>query len=257
MRSAIAISIAALAGSALAAPSYGGYPVDNVHVDVVVETVLHTVYVTEGQPQPTSTSCSESTSTPVYTPPPKPPVGYQAVKPKPTPTPTPTPTPDYYVPAPSPPPVKPSPTPEPAPAPSPSPSPSPAPQAPSTDDGYMGTVAKWRSKLGLKELQFSDKLQSNAHKVVVDGAGQMKHELNEGTYGQVLAPGQPDEFEKVFVGGWLCEIPTLAGLDGVCTTFSAGWSYEGQTGHAEILTNPQYSQIGCANLEGIWCCDLA
>jgi hypothetical protein len=87
----------------------------------------------------------------------------------------------------------------------------------------------------------------------------MKHKLNPGTYGQVLAPGKPDmeSFLSVFVGGWLCEIPTLPGLDGVCSTMSKGWSYEGQTGHAEILTSDNYSKIGCKNYEGIWCCDLA
>ena len=81
----------------------------------------------------------------------------------------------------------------------------------------MDVVAKWRSKLGLKALEYSSDLESNALKTVTDGAGVMKHELNPGTLGQVLAPGQPDKFEYVFVGGWLCEIPTLPGLDGVCS----------------------------------------
>ena len=38
---------------------------------------------------------------------------------------------------------------------------------------------------------------------------------------------------------------------------SKGWSYEGQTGHAEILTDPKYKTIGCALKEGIWCCDVS
>ncbi|EOA88498.1 hypothetical protein ACJQWK_01699 [Exserohilum turcicum] len=254
MRSALAFTIAALAGSALAAPAYGGYPAggDNVQLDVVVETVMHTVYVVEGQPKPTTTSCSESTPTPSPSAPPaNPPAAYEAVKPSPSPV--------YQAPPP-PPPVQPSssPSPTPTPAPAPSPSPSPVPQAPSADS-YMGIVAEWRQKLGLKALEQSDLLESNAHKVVVDGNGVMRHELNPGTYGQVLAPGEDtlEGFKKVFVGGWLCEIPTLPGLNGVCEAMSEGWAYEGQTGHAEILTNPTYSKIGCNNLKGIWCCDLA
>lgn len=123
---------------------------------------------------------------------------------------------------------------------------------------YMDIVSKWRAKLGLTALAEDATLVANAQKTVDDGNGQMAHELNPGTYGQVLAPGAPDEFENVFVGGWLCEMPTLTGLDGVCdTALGQGWDYDGQTGHAEILTSPSYSRIGCANAVGIWGCDLA
>lgn len=238
MRSAFALTLAALAGSALAAPAYQGYPAEQPPQDggVVVETVLHTVYVTEGTPE--ATPC-ESSATPAATPvyQAKPPV-YQMETPKPAPT--------YpaYTPAPAPPS-----TPQPTPTPTPTP-------APSTG-GYMDVVTKWRSKLGLSILEYSTDLENNALKVVIDGNGVMKHELNPGTYGQVLAPGKDDDFERVFVGGWLCEIATLPGLDGVCGQYSQGWSYEGQTGHADILTSPNYSKIGCSNREGIWCCDLA
>ncbi|OAG17562.1 hypothetical protein CC77DRAFT_918723, partial [Alternaria alternata] len=135
----------------------------------------------------------------------------------------------------------------------------PAPSATATTGGYMDIVSEWRAKMGMKPLECDSKLESNAMNVVVEGNGVMKHKLNPGTYGQVLAPGKPDmeSFLSVFVGGWLCEIPTLPGLDGVCSTMSKGWSYEGQTGHAEILTSDNYSKIGCKNYEGIWCCDLA
>jgi hypothetical protein len=92
---------------------------------------------------------------------------------------------------------------------------------------------------------------------VVSSNGQMVHKLNPGSFGQVLAPGNADDFEHVFVGGWLCEIPSLPGLDGVCAKQSEGWAYAGQTGHAEILTSDQYSKIGCALHAGIWCCDVA
>jgi hypothetical protein len=246
MRSAFALSLAALAGSALAAPAYNAYPVEQPPQNggVVVETVLHTVYVTEGTPE--ATPCESSTTaaaTPVYEA--KPPV-YQIETPKPAPS--------YpaYTPAPAPP-TTPKPTPTPTPTPTPAPAPAPEPAT----GGYMDVVAKWRSQLGLKKLEFSSELESNALKVVIDGNGVMRHELNPGTYGQVLAPGKDDEFERVFVGGWLCEMPSLPGLDGVCSKFSQGWDYQGQTGHAEILTSPNYSKIGCSNRQGIWCCDLA
>jgi hypothetical protein len=87
----------------------------------------------------------------------------------------------------------------------------------------------------------------------------MKHKLNPGSFAQVFAPGEQNmkSFLSVFVGGWLCEISTLPGPDGVCSTKSKGWSYEGQTGHAEILTSENYSKIGCSFFNGDWAYDLA
>lgn len=235
MRTSFALSIAALAGSALAVPYNGQYKeVKNVHV--VVETVVHTVYLTEGYQaaKPTHTP----TPTPVYHAPAVTTVVYEA--PEPT-------TSDYVEVA--------EPTyEEEAPA-SSTAGYAAAPAA--TNSGYQGIVDTWRSKLGLKALTNSAKLEANALDTVVSSNGQMVHKLNPGTYGQVLAPGSESDFEHVFVGGWLCEIPTLPGLDGVCATQSDGWTYEGQTGHAEILTSGSYSEIGCALHAGIWCCDVA
>ena len=82
-------------------------------------------------------------------------------------------------------------------------------------------------------------------------------ELNPGSMAQVLAPGDASNFENVFVGGWLCEVPSLPGLNGICSSMSAGWDYEGQTGHADILSSTSYTKIGCALFDGIWGCDLA
>ena len=69
MRYSTAFSAAILAGSALAAPSYGGYGSQHKHVKnvhVVVETVVKTVYVTEGYeiPKPTSSSVSAAYEAP-------------------------------------------------------------------------------------------------------------------------------------------------------------------------------------------------
>lgn len=236
-----ALSVAALAGAALAAPHAARSHKDQGNVVVEVTTLVKTVYVTEG---------------------------YEAVKPTPTPSPVyeapvVTSTVVYEAPAPTveaPAPALPSskyeapavPTYE-ASAPAPIPSAAPAPSA----TGYMAVVDEWRSKMGMKALTSDSKLESNAMDTVVSSNGQMIHKLNPGTYGQVLAPGDANDFEHVFVGGWLCEIPTLPGLDGVCAQQSQGWTYQGQTGHAEILTSDNYSKIGCALHAGIWCCDLA
>jgi hypothetical protein len=122
---------------------------------------------------------------------------------------------------------------------------------------YMVTVNHWRVQMGLATLSFDLKLESNAMNTVVAGNGGMVHKLHPGTFAQVLAPGPAEDFEKIFVGGWLCEKPSLPGLNGVCTILSQGWSYNGQTGHAEILTSGSYTRIGCAFFKGIWCCDLA
>lgn len=127
----------------------------------------------------------------------------------------------------------------------------------SSSGGYMGVVNEWRGKMGLSQLTESSKLQANALKTVQDGNGQMVHELNPGSMAQVLAPGDASDFENVFVGGWLCEIPSLPGLDGICSSMSQGWAYGGETGHADILKSTSYSQIGCALAAGIWGCDLA
>lgn len=144
--------------------------------------------------------------------------------------------------------------------------PTPAPEAakaapaspPSTNDGtYMSVVSQYRQKMGMSELSFSQQLQDNALKTVQSSSGQMVHQLNPGSFAQVLAPGKANEFEKCFVGGWLCEKPSLPGLGpAVCDAASKGWSYDG-TGHADILTSPTYKKIGCANYQGIWSCDLA
>jgi uncharacterized protein YkwD len=129
------------------------------------------------------------------------------------------------------------------------------PVAPST--GYMTIVNKWRTKISMPELAHDPRLESNAMNTVLSSEGAMTHKLNAGTMAQVLAPGNATNFEQVFVGGWLCEVDSLPGLDGVCSKLSEGWAYNGQTGHAEILTSRDYSRIGCAFWTKIWSCDLA
>ncbi|KAL1602326.1 hypothetical protein SLS60_005741 [Paraconiothyrium brasiliense] len=247
------LGMLALAGSAMAAPRphWGG---NHGKPHVVYETAVVTVIVgPDGQP------IGGAAPTPA----PEPTQGYDTAPAQPTSSAV------IEVPSPSPSPEQPSPPPQsyeqPAPTPSaepstpaaePTPTPSPS-SPPSSGGGYIDTVNTWRGKLGLPTLTQDETLQNNALKTCDDGNGEMKHELNPGTFGQVLAPGQPDEFEKVFVGGWLCEKPDMPGMDGICATMSDGWAYNGQTGHADILSSTDYTKIGCSNAKGIWGCDVA
>jgi uncharacterized protein YkwD len=253
------LSVLALAGSALAAPA----PNQWFHGKKIVwHTVVKTAYVTvyPGAPQPTPKTSSTSVAS-VYTPTPE--------EPKATPSSTtivvvnkrpsskrPAYTPPAYTPAPVPSSSSTTEAPAYTPAPTPSSTPSSTKAAEPAPTGYMAVVDEWRARLGLKPLIQDAKLEANALDTGINGNGQMVHKLNPGTYGQVLAPGQEDEFYHCFVGGWLCERPTMPGMDGVCETASKGWYYT-STGHADILTSAQYSKIGCRWVKGIWVCDVA
>lgn len=235
-----AFAIAALAGAAIAAPSYGyGQPKEEVkNVHVVVETVVETVYVTEGYEVPKPTPAPQ----PVYEAPAQPTTTVVYEQPKPE---APQPQyPTYEQP-------KPTPTPE-------APKPSTPASPPSSNTGYMAIVDEYRGKMGMKQLAYDSKLESNAKNTVDSSNGQMIHKLNPGSMGQVLAMGGPSEFKHVFVGGWLCEVPSvLKGSSGECATESQGWNYQGQDGHAKILSDPSYSKIGCACSQNVWSCDVA
>jgi len=223
MRSTFAI--AALAGAALAAPHYGARP-QQENVVWVVETIVETITVADGAPeatyvpyQPAAAATTPCETTPAYTPP-------------------------AYTPAPQP---KPSPVYSAAPAPKPQP----------TDTGYMAIVNKYRGIMGKPALTQDSSLEGNDMSCLQANPGQMEHILNSGSYGQVLAPGGPDDFLHVFVGGWLCEKPSLLGDDSTeCDSQSSGWIYDG-TGHADILSSDGYTRIGCQNYQGIWGCDVA
>lgn len=234
MHAIASLSILALAGSVLAAPVANVNVVYVTDVTTVVVTAeatqaAATVYETQTQQQPHTWTRHHHYSHPAVAT-----TVYQEAPPQETTTPPPQTT------------EQPQPTTE-------QPQPT-STQAPAS--GYMGTVNEWRGKLGLPTLAQDATLEANALKTCSDHPGQMVHELNSGSNAQVLAPGGPDDFVKVFVGGWLCEKPNMAGMNGICDTMSQGWSYEGQTGHADILSSTSYTKIGCANYSGIWACDL-
>jgi hypothetical protein len=100
---------------------------------------------------------------------------------------------------------------------------------------YMSVVSQWRAAGGLPALTQDSTLEGNAMKTSTDSTNGLEHELNPGTMAQVLAPGTLSNFESVYVGGWLCEIPTLPGLNGICSTAAQGWDHsDGETGHAQV-----------------------
>jgi hypothetical protein len=128
---------------------------------------------------------------------------------------------------------------------------------------YMDVIGYWRQRLGLGQLDYDGGLEANALNTVQESNGQLIHKLNPGSMGQVLAGGGGDlgSFESAFVGGWLCEIPSIPGLntDGVCDSDANKiWGdHGGQTGHAEILTSGSYTKIGCGWSANVWGCDVA
>jgi len=68
--------------------------------------------------------------------------------------------------------------------------------------------------------------------------------------GQVL---NADNFESMYVGGWLCEIPFLPGFNGICSSLSQGWDHgSGETGHTNILTSTTCGKIGYTLAAWIW-----
>ncbi|KAL9584123.1 MAG: hypothetical protein Q9212_002309 [Teloschistes hypoglaucus] len=144
----------------------------------------------------------------------------------------------------------------------------------------LTTINKWRAKYGVPGLAWSNTLVANVQKTEQDDHGYiLQHELNPGSYAQVLAQGfntalscsAPDSpFELAYVG-WLCEVPSgvLTNDNGVDQCDKAknclhmGYA-QGQIGHWQILTNKDYRTIGCAftnanppqSFQGLWGCDL-
>lgn len=220
------IAILALAGSTIAHPALQARK---------LKTVVHTVVVTHTQVVTYTGSPKATSKVPDYTPAPQP------VKPTPS-----SKKPEVIV-------VTQTPKPS-AVAPQPKPSVAPAPAPAGT---YMDIVNEYRKKLGLSALKHSSKMEANAQNTVDSSNGKMVHKLNPGSMGQVLAPGKAglDGFKKVFLGGWLCEVPTAKGIESECPKASEGWAYN-TIDHYKILVSPSYNCIGCALAQGIWSCDL-
>lgn len=146
----------------------------------------------------------------------------------------------------------------------------------------LTTINKWRRAYNLSELKWSSKLAANAQKTGDDGQGvNQNHELNPGSYAQVITPGTDHKisgldygndscFELSYVA-WLCESndPQLKSPVDQCALVANNLHMQySSTGHHDILTSTSYSQIGCAfaknpkasstsPYQGLWVCDLA
>lgn len=176
----------------------------------------------------------------------------------------------------------------PPPAPTPTPTPAAEPVSSGNDgsplsDGVslLTTINKYRKAYNLNELTWSSQLEGNAQKTGDDGQGvNQNHELNPGTYGQVITPGTDHKVQGLDYGSdscfelsyaaWLCEVssdPQLQNPD-QCALVQNNLHMEySSTGHHDILTSSSYKSIGCAfaknanaaassPYQGLWVCDL-
>ena len=98
---------------------------------------------------------------------------------------------------------------------------------------------------------------------------------------QVIAPGPVNDISGVsfpvdgltpfgitYVAGWLCEVPTDPEISDLCGPANNVMHFVySDTGHHDILTSTQYTNIGCAftanpdaatdsTYQGLWICDL-
>ena len=86
-------------------------------------------------------------------------------------------------------------------------------------DGYMSVVTKWRSAGGLRwPLTEDSTLEGNAMKTSTDSTNGSEHELNPGTFAQVLAPGDRHQLRERLCRRLALREPHLPGLNGICST---------------------------------------
>ncbi|PFH57416.1 hypothetical protein XA68_15112 [Ophiocordyceps unilateralis] len=140
----------------------------------------------------------------------------------------------------------------------------PIPQFKPTDPSeYLSIVNHWRSVIGIKQnMTVSTSLEANALAACRQSSSSNLQHTQDPGEGQVLAPGPEKSFEYVFVGGWLCEMPSLPGISQACDVVRRGvpgetpWLLTTETGHARLLSDPSFTKIGCANANNVWGCNL-
>lgn len=127
--------------------------------------------------------------------------------------------------------------------------------------------------MGFPVFTYSSQLDANAAKTNNDdSANHMIHELNSGSMAQCIAEvdntsgdGTYTPFELTYLA-WLCEIPDSRLGSGCDAMKAATHMVLSDTGHAEILRNPQYTKMGCNyltstehhdNFVGEYTCDFA
>ena len=201
------------------------------------------------------------------------------------------------VPAPAPAP-KAAPPPKAAPALAPAPAPAPAPvkeepaSPPSSSGGSGATVGgqnildvanKWRSKQGLPTFTWDDALATvSANTNIANGANSMNHHRVPPSLGQVIAEGSSTKTASSSQGelgpidllwlDWICELSVkIPGFPCSDALGATNMDTAGETIHAEILMNPQYTKLGCNYMDatdpgsqgavqiykGMFTCDVA
>jgi len=155
---------------------------------------------------------------------------------------------------------------------------------PNSPDAMLAVANLWRQNYNLPAFTWNDELAGNAQKTGNDdGGSDEKHELNSISMAQVITPGITDcsqasgcggsssGFALAYLAGWLCEKPKAPLTSAMCSAATGAAHMDlssGETGHADILNNPDYKQIGCAfatnpnvganaQWTGLWICDLA
>lgn len=164
--------------------------------------------------------------------------------------------------------------PKPAPVAAPVAAPAPAPAkakvaAPATSPASGGSGAtiggqnvldvanKWRTQQGLGAFTWDDGLAAvSANTNTANGANTMDHHNAPPSLGQVIAQGSDSLTGSSSQGelgpvdlmylGWICELSgKIPGFPCSDATAATHMDAQGQTDHATILMNPQYSKIGC------------
>ena len=142
----------------------------------------------------------------------------------------------------------------------------------SNGKSILASANKYRSLMGYPEFTYSSKLGANAADTnQADGANSMTHKLNSGSMAQCIAQGDDtlgsgdySPFDLTYLG-WLCEISD-GRLGNDCNVMeSTTHMIISDDGHAKILRDPSYTQMGCNYLEstqhlsykGLWTCDFA
>jgi uncharacterized protein YkwD len=143
------------------------------------------------------------------------------------------------------------------------------------------SINEYRARASLPPMVWDERLVANAAKTgqATNGA-QLEHQMNHGTFGQVLVYGIDDAGRcgrdmggytpfELFYNSWLCENPADPGIAGQCPAVLAMSRIDnmGQIGHWQILSSREYKKIGCSftrnpnapsctGFDGIWACDL-
>ena len=113
----------------------------------------------------------------------------------------------------------------------------------------LDVANKYRDAFGLSKLTWSSDCANNAKTTgQMNGGSLLEHTGRPINMGQVISPGAADNFEMVYTGAWLCEVPS-GPIGSICGSMISALHMDhssGDIGHYKILTDPNYKSIGCA-----------